>query len=347
MKKNIFGNRKTQLTLAAALIFAVMAVCKPDTFLTATNVQSMLTQISDMGIFALAMAITMIAAGVNLSIISLANLVAVVNAIVIKSIVSDTTSNSEVYLILLMCFGISMIIGVLAGIINSLLIASLRIPEILATLGTMNLFLGVAMILTKGQGIIGFPQQLLEIGSKNILGIPIPFMIFTIVAVALYFIVHKTAYGAQLMLFGTNRKASFYSGINNNKVIFKTYIISCMVAAVSGLMIMARTNSATVDYGATLILTTLLIGVLSGISPSGGTGSVVNIFLALLVMQLLNSGLNLLRVSSFVREMTPAILLVVIVSLEHYLNAKNEKRLNKIAVMGNGKSTGKEWSRTI
>jgi simple sugar transport system permease protein len=338
MKKNIFNNRKTQLISACALISIVMAVSKPDTFITATNIQSMLVQISDMGIFALAMSITMIAAGVNLSIINLANLVAVINAIVIKSMVTETTSSFEVYMILLLCFGISLIIGFLAGIINSVLIANLKIPEILATLGTMNLFLGIAMILTRGQGIIGFPQQLLDIGANNVIGIPIPFIIFAAIAAMLYLIIHKTPYGTQLMLFGTNRKASFYSGINNNKVIYKTYILSCLVASVSGLMIMARTNSATVDYGASLILTTLLIGVLSGINPSGGTGNVVNMFLALLVMQLLNSGLNLLRVSSFIREMTPAILLVAIVSLEHYLHARSERKLNRLAVYKNNPS---------
>ena len=342
MKKNIFSDRKTQLISASALIFIIMAIGKPDTFMTATNIQSMLVQISDIGILALAMSITMIAAGVNLSIINLANLVAVVNAILIKSMVTEATSSFEVYMILLMCLGVSLIIGFFAGIINSVLIANLKIPEILATLGTMNLFLGIAMILTKGQGIIGFPQQLLDIGAKNFIGIPIPFIIFVIVAVILYFIIHKTPYGTQLMLFGTNRKASFYSGINNNMVIYKTYIISCLVASVSGLMIMARTNSATVDYGASLILTTLLVGVLSGISPSGGTGNVINMFFALFMMQLLNSGLNLLRASSFIREMTPAILLVAIISMEHYMHSRSERRLNKLVIMKNNRTENNE-----
>jgi len=338
MKKNLFSNRKAQLISACLIIFIMMAVGRPSTFLTLTNFQSMMVQISDVGIFALAMAITMIAAGVNLSIINLGNLVAVINAVLLKSMVTERTSASSIYLILLLCLGISLTVGYIAGVINSFLIANLKIPEILATLGTMNIFLGTAMIITNGQGIIGFPQQLLDFGSNNILGIPIPFLVFLIVAIILYIIIQKTPFGTQLKLFGLNRQASYFSGINNKKVIYKTYIISCMVASISGLMIMARTNSATVDYGATLILITLLIGVLSGIDPAGGTGDVLNIFLALLVMQLLNSGLNLLRVSSFIREMTPAALLVVIVSLEHYLHARSERILNRRVLLKDGKS---------
>lgn len=297
----------------------------------------MMVQISDNGLFALAMAITMIAAGVNLSIVSLGNLVAVIVAIVLKALVTEQTPDINVYMVLLLCLGISLTVGYIAGVINSFLIANLKIPEILATLGTMNIFAGIAMIITKGQGIIGFPQQLLDIGSNHLLGIPIPFIVFLIVAMILFLIIHKTPFGTQLKLFGMNRKASEFSGIDNKKVVYKTYIISCLIASISGMMIVARTNSATVDYGGTLILITMLIGVLSGIDPAGGTGDVVNIFLALLVMQLLNSGLNLLRVSSFIREMTPATLLIVIVSLEQYLHVRNERILNRRVLLKDGK----------
>ena len=300
----------------------------------------MMIQISDIGLLAIAMSITMIAAGVNLSIVFLANMVAVINATLIKLMVTETTSSTEVYMILLMCLGVSVAIGIIAGFINSFLIANLGIPPILVTLGTMNLFYGVAMIVTDGRGIIGFPQQLLDIGSGNMLGIPIPFIIFIVLITILYFVIHKTSYGMKLILVGTNSMASFFSGINNKKVLYITYIISCVFAALSGIMLMARTNSATVDYGAPIVLTTLLIGVLSGIKKGSGKDHVINIFLALLVMQLLNSGLNLLRVSSFIREMTPAALLVAIISLEHLMQARGEKRLNRLSLLNNTQGKG-------
>jgi simple sugar transport system permease protein len=188
------------------------------------------------------------------------------------------------------------------------------------------------MIITGGTPMIGFPQELLQLGSQNLMGIPFPFIIFVVVGAVLYFILHNTSYGSQLRLYGNNRNAALYSGINNKAVIYKTYILSCVVAASAGLMIIARTNAATVDFGAPIVLTTLLIAVLSGIRPSGGIGNVFNLFLAMLVIQLLNTGLTLLRVSSFVREVIPAALLVSIISLEYYMQVRSEKKLNKMAL---------------
>lgn len=335
IKKNLLSERSVQLLIAITLFFTIMVISRPDTFLTPRSMQSMLIQIADLGLFAMAMAVTMIAGGIDLSIINLANLVAVVNALLLKAIVTDSTSGAAIWLILLLCLLIALVIGFLAGMINSFIIANLGIPEILATLATMNLYLGISIIITKGQGIIGFPEQLLAIGSGKVVGIPIPFLIFLLVAGILYIFIHRMPYGTHVKLFGLNQKATFFSGINNKKVVYKTHIIACMTASIAGLLIMARTNSATVDYGGLMILITLLIGVLSGIPATGGAGSIINIFLALFLNQLINSGLNILRVSSFIREMIPAALLIVIVSLEYYFYTMSERRLNRLALEKN------------
>ncbi|MCL2828207.1 MAG: ABC transporter permease [Oscillospiraceae bacterium] len=337
MKTNIFSSRRTQLLLVGAIIFAIMAITRPTVFLTPLSMRAILVQVSDVGLLALAMAVVMISRGVNFSIVNLANLSAIICAMIIRALVTDVTTSLQVYLILLMCVGVCIVIGLIGGTVNSFLIANLKVPEILTTLGTMNLFLGISMIITGGRAIFGIPQEVAHIGSGNILGIPIPFIIFIAVGAIVYLIVHKTPYGSQLKLFGANRNATLYSGINNKVVIYKTYILSCVLAAFAGLMILARTNAATVDFGAPLVLNTLLIGVLSGIKPSGGVGNVINIFLAMLVIQLLNTGLTLLRISGFVREMIPALLLVSILSLEYLIQVRNERKLNRIA-SGKGKA---------
>jgi simple sugar transport system permease protein len=335
IKKNRLSDRNVQLLIAIAVFFVIMVIYRPEIFLTTTNFQSMLVQIADLGIFAMAMSVAMISGGIDLSIVNLANLVAVVNAVLLKSVVTETTPDATIWLLLLLCLGIALVIGFLGGVINSFLIANLGIPEILATLATMNLYLGISTIITEGRGIIGFPQQLLNFGSGNVLGVPTPFLIFLVIAGALYIFIHRTPYGTHLKLFGLNQRATFFSGINNKKVVYKTHILACMTASLAGLLIMARTNSATIDYGGQTILITLLIGVLSGIPASGGAGSIISIFLALLLNQLLNSGLNLLRVSSFIREMVPAALLIAIVSLEYYFYTMSERRLNKLALEKN------------
>jgi simple sugar transport system permease protein len=339
---NHLGNRNVQLFIAISLFFIIMVIYRPNIFLTATSFQSMLVQISDLGIFAMAMAVTMIAGGIDLSIINLANLTAVVSAVLLKATVTESTSSGIIWLLLLACLGIALVIGFLGGVINSFLIANLGIPEILATLATMNLYLGISMIISGGQGTIGFPQQLLNFGSGNVLGIPTPFIIFLVIAAILYLFVHRTPYGTHLKLFGLNQRATFFSGINNKNVVYRTHILACMASALAGLLIMARTNSATVDYGGQMILITLLIGVLSGIPATGGAGSIISIFLALFLNQLINSGLNLLRVSSFIREMVPAALLIAIVSLEYYFYTSSERRLNRLALEKNLKNNNRK-----
>ena len=332
IRKNPLTQRNVQLVFAIAIFFTIMAINRPATFLSSTNIKSMLIQISDIGIFALAMSVTMVAGGIDLSIVSLANLVAVINANLLKAVVTESTSGLVIWLLLLACLVIAMVIGFIGGSVNSFLIANLGIPEILATMATMNLYLGISIIITQGRGIIGFPEQLLNIGSGDILGIPYPFIIFLIIFLIMYIFMHRTPYGTKLRLYGLNQRATFFSGINNKKVTYQTHIIACMTASVMGLLIMARTNSATVDYGGQVIIATLLIGVLSGVASLSGVGNAFSIILALFLNQLINSGLNLLRVSSFIREMVPAALLISIISLEFVLHRTRERRLNRLVL---------------
>ena len=321
--------------IVGAIIFAIMAITRPAVFLTPLSMRAILVQVADVGLLALAMAVVMISKGVNFSIVNLANLSAIVCSMVLRATVTDDMTSFQVHMILLLCIGICILIGLIGGAINAFLIANLRVPEILATLGTMNLFLGVAMIITGGRAMFGIPQELGHIGAGSFAGLPFTFLIFLAVGIIVYIIVHKTPYGSQLMLFGANRNATLYCGINNKVVIYKTYILSCVIAAFAGLMILARTNAATVDFGAPLVLSTLLIGVLSGIKPSGGVGNVINVFLAMLVIQLINTGMTLLRISGFVREMIPALLLVTILSLEYIIQVRSEKRLNRLVLEKN------------
>lgn len=335
MKTNVLSSRRTQLLLAGSIIFLIMAITRPNVFLTPLSMRAILVQISDVGFFALAMAVVMISRGVNFSIVNLANLSAIVCAMILRALVTDGMSSAHVYLIILLCLGVCIAIGVVGGIMNSVLIAELKVPALLTTLGTMNLFLGFSMIITGGRAMFGIPEELAHIGAGTVFGLPIPFLLFLVAVAIVYVIAHKTPYGSQLRLFGSNNHATMYSGISNRAVIYKTYILSGVLAACAGLLILSRTKAATVDFGAPLVLNTLLIGVLSGIKPTGGVGNIINVFLAMLVIQLLNTGLTLLRVSGFVREMIPALLLVTILSLEHILLIRNERKLNKIAMEKN------------
>ncbi|MDR7869295.1 MAG: ABC transporter permease [Tissierellaceae bacterium] len=312
-----------------------MSVLNPGKYATMNNLMSMCFQFPEMGLLTIGIAITMITAGADLSIVSIANLTATVNGIILIQLMPEDASGSSVVVYMILCIFATVIIGILCGSLNGLLIGKLSIFPILATLGTQNLFTGISMILTRGVGVFGtVPAALTFIGSGRILGIlPVPLILFLVALLLVYTLIHRTPYGMKTQWFGANRKASFYAGIDNVKTVFKTYLFSALLGSVTGFLILARTASAKADYGSTLVLQALLASVLGGISPLGGKGNILNVFLSIISLQLLDSGFNFLRISSFVRASTYGGLLIVSIVIEYIINKYQMKREAKRAIM--------------
>ena len=322
------------INLAVFLIFALL---KPERFLTAYNFESMCFQFPEAGLLTLGIGITMLTAGGDLSIVAVANLTATVNGIILLQYMPAGLTGSGVWSWLLLCLAFAAVIGLVCGVINGLLVAKLGIFPILATLGTQNLFTGICMVLTKGQGVFGvFPEQVMFIGNGKLFGlVPMPLIIFLGALAVGYLIIHRTPHGLKTQLFGSNRVASFYCGIDNVKTVFKTYMMSSMLGALTGILILARTNSAKYDYGSSYVLQAMLASVFAGISPLGGKGNVFNILLSVAALQMLDSGFNLLRISSFVRSSTYGILLIIGILLDYlavkYRQKKEIARANQAA----------------
>lgn len=323
-----FNPYTKQLLGINLFIFLLFAVLKPSRFITWTNLESMCFQFPEAGLLTIGVGITMITAGADLSIVAVANLVATVNGIILLQLMPPDASPATVMLYLGYCVLSAIVIGLLCGCINGVLVAKLGIFPILATLGTQNLFAGISMVLTKGQGVFGvLPEQLIFLGSGKLFGVfPMPFLIFIVVLFIIYIIIHRTPHGLKTQWYGSNNKASFYSGINNVRTVFKTYILSSMIGALTGILILARTNSAKYDYGSTYVLQAMLASVFAGISPLGGKGNVFNILLSVFAIQMLDSGFNFLRVSSFVRSSTYGLLLIIGILIEYLMIRHQNKK---------------------
>jgi simple sugar transport system permease protein len=206
----------------------------------------------------------------------------------------------------------SLLIGAVAGLLNGTLVAHLGLPPILATLGSGLVFTGFAIALTGGSAVMGFPSVVAVIGNSLILGIPTPLVIFAALAFGLHVLLTRTAFGLRVTMYGTNPLAALYAAVDVNRMILKVYLISGMFAAVAGMVIMSRANSAKADYGSSYLLLAVLIAVLGGVNPYGGYGRVIGVVLAVLSMQFLSSGLNMLQVSNFARELIWGALLIFV-----------------------------------
>jgi len=335
-KLNGISNSTKQLLGINLVIFLIFSILRPERFLSFSNLESMSFQFPEAGFLTLGIAITMITAGADLSIVAVANLVATINGIILLNKMPEGLSDAQQIPYIIGCFVVALLIGIICGSLNGFLVAKLGIFPILATLGTQNLYTGISMVLTKGQGVFGtFPDSLVFLGSGKLFGIfPMPFVLFLIALFIVFMIIHKTAHGYKTQWFGSNRKANHYNGINNVAVVFKTYIVASLLGAFAGILILARTNSAKYDYGTTYVLQAMLASVLAGISPLGGKGNILNILLSVFAIQMLDSGFNFLRISSFVRSSTYGLLLITSVALEYFIHRyKQKKEIKKLEAM--------------
>lgn len=303
-----------RLFVIMVLVFITMSIISPNIFLTYKSFSSMAFQFPELGILSLAMMITMISGGIDLSIVGIANLSAIVAAmLMVQFIPVDASLASSIPMIIFVMI-IALCVGLLCGLFNGFAVAKIGIPPILVTLGSMQLFMGIGIILTQGRAVIGIPEIFSSIGNGSFLKIPFPLIMFVICIVITYFFLNKRVFGLKLYMLGANPTAAKYSGINNTSILLKTYAMSGMLAAAAGLLIVARTNSANADYGTSYILQAILVAVMGGVNYKGGVGKIAGIVMAVITLQFLSSGLNTLHVGNFFKDfMWGAVLLLFMV----------------------------------
>lgn len=332
-------DKKTvQLFLITVALFVIMVILRGDRFLRSQNIESMLFQLVEPGLFAMCISVAYLSKGMDLSIVSIANLVGVVNGIILRTTVNADGSN--VGLMLFVCVIVSILIGLACGVVNAFFISNVGIFPILVTLGTQNVFMGIAMAVTQGRAEGNFPQPLLDFGNAMVGPIPLLTILFVILFTLLCLLVHKTPAGKKLQWMGSNSKVTWYTGIDNRRITFMTYMISGVLASLAGIVIMARTNSAKADYGSTYVFQALLTCVLAGISPLGGTGKVYNLILSIVAIQITSTGFNMLRVSPLIRDSIFGVLLVVSIVIDFVSQNRRARKLNRAAILAAKQQAG-------
>ncbi|RLC81278.1 MAG: ABC transporter permease [Chloroflexi bacterium] len=306
-------------------ILLLMWALNGSQFLRLGNFQSMAFQLPELGILSLAMMVTMLTAGINLSIIASANLTGIVTALILTRFVTPETTGAASFAIVILAVGAGLLTSAAIGLLNGFLIANVEVSPILATLGTMTLLNGVAIVMTKGYVISGFPEAIRFIGNGQILGIPVPMIVFIACAALMALLLTRTRMGVSVYMLGSNPTACHFSGINNASVLLKTYLVSGLYSGIAAIIMMSRFNSAKADYGESYLLMTVLASVLGGTSAAGGFGKVSGLVIALVILQIISSGLNLLRVSNF---LTIAIWggILILVMVINYVSEQYQKR---------------------
>lgn len=328
-KKQTLHKDQNILRLLAILVSLIIAatVFKGSTFMTIDNFQSMGKQFPEFGIMALAMALTLYTAGIDLSVVAVANLCAVFMA---KILLMFAAGGEVSYLAIITATLISILAGAGCGLVNGLLIGGLGIAPILATLGTQAFFTGIAIVLTNGSTIGGLPPQMAAFMNADFVGVPVTVIIFTVVAVLISFIISRTTLGLKLRMLGTSVRATTFSGFNTLRLYAINYTMSGMLAAVSGLIMLGRFNSAKADYGSSYLMQCILIAVLGGMDPNGGKGTMRGVIISVLIVQVISSWINMYEfISPFYRQIVWGALLVFVLIYNYYEAHRARKKAMK------------------
>jgi ribose transport system permease protein len=207
-------------------------------------------------------------------------------------------------------------LGLLMGVVNATLITVFKIAPIITTLGTMQVFRGIAWIIKEGTVMIRDPIQI-NFGRGRLFGV-VPYMaiIAIIILAVTYYILKYTTFGREVYMVGGNERASYLSGINSNRVKFIAFVFSGFTAALAGYLLSCQVGAALPQAGAGTEMLTISAVILGGVSLSGGKGKISGTILGVLILQTINNGLTLLSVNQYYQMVVSGSVLLLAVVID-------------------------------
>lgn len=301
------GVQNISLLIALGIECAVIG-SKNSSFFLVSNIKTIGTTVSIVGILSVMQTLVMLIGGLDISVGSAAGLTSVASAMIFMS-----TGQAA--------FGIlaALGIGLVLGLFNGLVIVYGRVNAVIATLATYAGFRGLANVVSNGsaQGYTGTNSTFIWLARKSIIGVPTLVWILIVVAVIVHLVLRYTDIGRNIYAMGGNATASRLAGINLNRYVVGVYMALGFAAAVAGVLLTARTGSGQPTSGSQgLELQSITAAALGGTSLKGGKGSVPSTILAVLLLGVLQNGLTILNVNSFWQDVAQGTLLVAAVVLQ-------------------------------
>ncbi|RWM16407.1 MAG: ABC transporter permease [Mesorhizobium sp.] len=308
--RNALGPELAGPLAAFVAVMVVFGFAAPNFFSRATF-GSVAFQLPELGLLTLAMLLPILTGGLNLAITFTANMAGLTLAWVLQSQGGVDAGFGAFVLGSVLAIAV----GALSGLIMGLVIAYTKAHPILVSLSMMIFLRGLGEFLTRGGDVSGIPGFLAAIGYGSIFGIPVPLLIFIACVLIWHVLLTRMKLGFNTYMIGSNIEATRYSGINTRKVQVLVYTLSGAMCAVAGIIMLARFNSVRVGHGESYLLITVLACFLGGVNPFGGFGRVIPVFVALVVLQLLSSGLNLMGANQHLATAVWGILMITVMIL--------------------------------
>lgn len=301
------------IVIGLMIIIVAAAVLEP-TFLTKNNVLNILRNMIVTGLSALSMTYVFMLGMMDLSVGSIISLSGVVCVTLANKFVQTDAQDANTYPIILVAVLLGAVMGAVNGSIITLIKGRLGASFII-TYGTQIVFSAIAMLYTGGNFIFGsYYKGTYAAFGKGLL----PIWLFLVIAAMMQFILKSTKYGKSISFIGANRDCAYMSGLNVGKYIIITFIVSGICSALSGFYVTARIGSATPIQGNGYELNAIAACVVGGTSMQGGTGSVINTVIGVLVLTVLNNALNVLGIDSNSQLLFRGVIIILSVTLDMF-----------------------------
>jgi ribose/xylose/arabinose/galactoside ABC-type transport system permease subunit len=327
----MFKDRKNflyYLGIFSPLIFLILLILIFSSlhprFLHPLNIFNVMRQISITGLIALGMTFVIIVRGIDLSVGSLIALCGLVGAVIAKGGLVERFSvgvGTELANPWYWALAGSVLIGLLAGTVNGVCITKLKVPAFVVTLGGLSAYRGTALLVSDGGPISGFNEAYRWIGQGKIGMVPIPVIIFLVFIVLCHIVLKYTVYGRYIYSVGGNPEAARLSGINIDLIIISTYIITGFLVGLAAFILSARLNSAEAVAGMGYELNVIAVVVVGGTSLFGGRGNILGTIIGAMLFGVLQNGLVLLNVSSYIQQIIIGIILILAVTFDKFSNS--------------------------
>ena len=296
------------LLLLAVIVFAFLS----DNFLTGRNLLNVVRQSTYLALVSMGQMFALLTGGFDLSVGTILALTSVVGA----------TAMAGAYAAMPDAAGLSILIGIVAGItagtaigvVNGIGVALFNVSPFMMSLGMASVGFGLALYMTGGTPVYGMPMEFGDtFGFGSIIGVPAPVLVTVILIAVLYFVVNWTRLGRYFYAVGGNIKAARLSGIDTRLTLFLAYVLCGAMAAIAGILLTARLDTGEANIGATMPLESIAACVIAGVSLRGGIGRIENVVLGALFIGLVQNGMNLARIESYLQIVVIGALLILAV----------------------------------
>jgi ribose transport system permease protein len=300
--------------LVAALVVFTLASSQ---FLTVQNIVNVARQSVYLVLVSLGQMIVLLTGGFDLAVGTTIALTSVISAMIMLSVMA-AIPDSIGLIIAAGCLG-AMAVALLIGLINGAGVAVFGVSPFIMTLGVQSVGAGVALFLTGGVPVTGFPHAFGDtVGFGRIVGVPVTVAI-AIVAIAIVAVfLYGTRFGRHLYAVGGNVKAAKLSGINTTATLLIAYAASALLASIDGLLLTARVESGEANLGGTIALQSIAACVIGGVSLRGGIGRVEGVVLGAFFIVLIQNGMDLMQIGSYMQMVLLGVLLILAVIVDQF-----------------------------